>query len=264
MLKLLIFCAFEMRAVVGIYQARHAQEVSTQGWSGLRRRLATLHFRFYASLFLSMFLAIYLRTRPVTLVVLLYSPWLPQIVYNAAAGTRRAFHPVYMYGMAATRLFIPLYILGCPHNFLSLLLVETAAFSFSPMACFVLVSWTALQIGVLAVQDMFGPRFFLPKSWLPAKYDYHRPVPRHVLQNQSSPADASENDTRDQVGDMEATGINEIITCVVCYNAVSLNYGEYMITPCDHVFHTECLGRWLAQKLECPICRAPQPTFDAE
>ena len=277
MLKLLIFCAFEMRVVVGIYHARYAQEASTLGWAGLRRRLASLHFRFYATLFVAMFATISLRSQPVLVILLLYSCWLPQIVYNATAETRRAFHPVYMYGMALTRMFIPLYVFGCPHNFLSLLLVETASFAFSPAACFVLIVWTALQVGVLAVQDMCGPRFFVPKQWLPLKYDYNRPVPRHVLQNQSSQQEtiasslADSNETSASAtgtgtgtgtdiasGSGETTaGPNESITCVVCYNAVQLTYGEYMIAPCDHVFHHECLSRWMTIKLECPTCRSP-------
>ena len=29
----------------------------------------------------------------------------------------------------------------------------------------------------------------------------------------------------------------------------------YMLTPCNHIFHSECLEKWLEQKKECPNCR---------
>ena len=29
----------------------------------------------------------------------------------------------------------------------------------------------------------------------------------------------------------------------------------YMLTPCKHIFHSECLEKWLDQKKECPNCR---------
>jgi hypothetical protein len=31
--------------------------------------------------------------------------------------------------------------------------------------------------------------------------------------------------------------------------------GNLMVTPCDHVFHTDCLKEWMEQKMECPSCR---------
>ncbi|KAI8926783.1 hypothetical protein BC831DRAFT_425303 [Entophlyctis helioformis] len=34
---------------------------------------------------------------------------------------------------------------------------------------------------------------------------------------------------------------------------------NYMVTPCHHIFHTECLERWMEIKLECPVCRAELP-----
>lgn len=192
-----------------------------------------------------MFLTITLRTHPATFLVLLYSCWLPQIIYNAVAGTRRAFHPAYLYGMAVSRMFIPLYVFGCPQNFLSLLLVEASSFSFSPLACFILLIWTTIQVGVLVVQDICGPRFFIPKLWLPQRYDYGRPIPRH-------PSSDSSSTNRD----VETTETQE---CIICYNPVELTHGNgnYMIAPCDHVFHRDCLTRWMAVKLECPICRNP-------
>ena len=30
-----------------------------------------------------------------------------------------------------------------------------------------------------------------------------------------------------------------------------------MLTPCHHVFHTECLEIWFNNKKECPNCRTP-------
>ena len=30
----------------------------------------------------------------------------------------------------------------------------------------------------------------------------------------------------------------------------------YMLTPCNHIFHSECLEKWLELKRECPNCRA--------
>ena len=37
---------------------------------------------------------------------------------------------------------------------------------------------------------------------------------------------------------------------------------KYMITPCDHVFHTVCLEKWMRQKNECPYCKAVIPPIE--
>ena len=37
---------------------------------------------------------------------------------------------------------------------------------------------------------------------------------------------------------------------------------KYMITPCDHVFHTLCLEKWMRQKNECPYCKSALPTLE--
>lgn len=244
LLKLILFCILEMRIVISIYQSRYSQELAQEGMAGLRRRLATLHLRFYGVFFLMLFLFFINQSSPLVIVFLFYSCWIPQIIYNSYAGTRNAFHPIYLYGMAISRLFIPLYFLGCPSNFV-IYLVDKNDFKISYFACFVLILWTAFQVSIIILQDKYGSRFFIPRKFLPERYDYYR-----HYQN-------VRND--EEVADEEDGLVNE---CIICYNNISLTSGEYMVTPCDHLFHKNCLNQWLDIKMECPVCRSVLPAVD--
>jgi len=62
--------------------------------------------------------------------------------------------------------------------------------------------------------------------------------------------------------------------CVNCLKSISyylFNFHEvelvktkkpYMLTPCNHVFHTSCLEYWFKQKRDCPTCRNPIPYLE--
>lgn len=47
--------------------------------------------------------------------------------------------------------------------------------------------------------------------------------------------------------------------CVICMCTVDPSQLNYMITPCDHIFHSSCLDQWMNQKMQCPTCRRPLP-----
>ena len=47
-----------------------------------------------------------------------YSFWIPQIVSNVIRDTRKPLHVHYILGITATRLAVPLYVFGCPKNFM--------------------------------------------------------------------------------------------------------------------------------------------------
>ncbi len=51
-------------------------------------------------------------------VFVLYSFWVPQIVACALHDARQPLMPAYVLGMSASRLALPLYLHGCPHNLL--------------------------------------------------------------------------------------------------------------------------------------------------
>ena len=50
--------------------------------------------------------------------------------------------------------------------------------------------------------------------------------------------------------------------CVICYNSIDVcNRRGYMLAPCDHLFHKDCLIQWMDVKMECPICRTQLPAL---
>jgi hypothetical protein len=91
--------------------------------------------------------------------------WLPQIRRNIMRNSRRAFAWRFMIGQSVLRL-LPFAYFYLRHD--NILFVEPDATSF---LC--LVGWMWVQLVVLAVQDVLGPRFGVPKRWCPDVWDYH-------------------------------------------------------------------------------------------
>ncbi len=145
--------------------------------------------------------------------------------------------------------------------------------------CVALVAWQALQVGVLLSQDFWGPQYMIPSRFLPPKYDYYRPIPQQALRRGGAethaPLPQADPDAHGHAGgagalhagagggeEIEMTDIEggDMPECVICYNGIDVGHpGGYMVSPCDHLFHRECLERWMDIKLECPVCRAALP-----
>ncbi|XP_024461322.1 transmembrane E3 ubiquitin-protein ligase FLY1 isoform X2 [Populus trichocarpa] len=164
----------------------------------------------------------YLRS----ILFLMYSFWIPQIFTNVIRDSRKPLHPHYILGMTVTRLAIPLYIFGCPNNFMRTEPDKTW--------CLYLGVFVGLQASILLLQHYLGSRWFIPRQILPEKYFYYRRF------------DQESNHTTD---------------CVICMTAIDLtrHSNDCMVTPCDHFFHSGCLQRWMDIKMECPTCRRPLP-----
>lgn len=158
----------------------------------------------------------------------MYSYWVPQIVLCVRDDCRQPLRASYVIPMTLARLALPLYVYGCPNNIMKV--------KAQPMLCAALLVFSALQVAVLLLQRHWGPRWFVPKSMLPPKYDYHRPL----------------------AGDVEMGDAGK--ECVICMNVADVSAPESrMVTPCGHVFHPHCLQRWMDVKLECPTCRRALP-----
>ncbi|CAN4103314.1 unnamed protein product [Withania somnifera] len=223
--KFVVFSIFEMRYLLAIWKANRPM-ASGEGWEGMRRELSVLYSRFYGILLGGILIMYEFHKFLRPLLLLLHSFWIPQIVTNVIRDTRKPLHPHYILGITVTRLAIPLYVFGCPHNFMR---IEP-----DKSWCICLGIFMAVQALVLLLQHYLGSRWFIPRQILPEKYSYYRRF--------------------DQNG-------NNATDCVICMTAVDLTQhsNNCMVTPCDHFFHSGCLQRWMDIKMECPTCRRPLP-----
>jgi DNA-directed RNA polymerase subunit RPC12/RpoP len=51
-----------------------------------------------------------------------------------------------------------------------------------------------------------------------------------------------------------APGSGEPAQCDICYDGVGDNPQSARCLPCGHIFHVQCLSRWLEKKIACPYC----------
>lgn len=50
--------------------------------------------------------------------------------------------------------------------------------------------------------------------------------------------------------------------CIICLSEIIPEKNDYMITPCNHVFHENCLEKWMVNNNTCPICRGELPVIE--
>ncbi|THG05557.1 hypothetical protein TEA_006190 [Camellia sinensis var. sinensis] len=163
--KFVVFSIFEMRYLLAIWKASRPMN-NGEGWEAMRRELSVLYSRFYGIL-LGGILVMYefhRFLRPILL--LIHSFWIPQIVTNVVRDSRKPLHPHYILGMTITRLAIPLYVFGCPHNFMR---IEP-----DKSWCICLCAFMGFQASILLLQHYLGSRWFIPRQILPEKYSYYR------------------------------------------------------------------------------------------
>ena len=284
--KLLIFCVIEMKYMAIIIQARNSVNNTETTQEQLRQQITLLHFKFYASLMLAIMLFWYVGQSFKTLYVMtLYSFWVPQICWNIYSEYKKPMHHHYIYGMSLTRAIAPLYVFAAKNNFLK---EVNPDFPTDLPMCELLILWISLQTAILIGQSKFGTRFMIPQRFLPPKFDYGRPIPASLLPRPSSSSSnetASSSDieldptsaqggTRHRRGRgnrglsdggesmSEDTGEECTLDCVICYNEIDVTDNKgYMLAPCDHIFHRECLEQWMDVKMECPICRTSLPAL---
>ncbi|KAI6138309.1 hypothetical protein BKA82DRAFT_4240843 [Pisolithus tinctorius] len=163
--------------------------------------------------------------------------WLPQIVHSVKCGRSSSLSAEYLVGMSICRLWFPF----CHSVF---------RWVYS-LAAFIL-----FQVGVVLLQKFLGPAFFLPKWFATAQiYEYHLPM----LLNMHDP-EALDQPLGDCSICMEVIHVKDSKQLQQVTGGLLQKVGVkkgYSVAPCHHIFHMECLEKWLALKNICLQCRRP-------
>lgn len=54
------------------------------------------------------------------------------------------------------------------------------------------------------------------------------------------------------------TGLNEDLSCAICLQDILVG-SEAAYTTCSHVYHCQCIVKWLMKSASCPLCRCRLP-----
>lgn len=200
--------------------------------------------------------------------LLINSYWLPQFMRNTIKNRRRAFLWRFVLGTSILRL-IPVF-------YLCMKLDNTLRHGHDPALFGVVALWLVLQLLLLYAQSQFGARFWINEAWLPKAYDYHPMLSLADLENGfASDILAGIKSRTAEVADPDSQSSGYVlcpVDCAICMTEVTvpvaaseqkkdkkIAHSDYMITPCHHIFHTECLEDWMKYKLQCPVCRTSLP-----
>lgn len=215
-----------------------------------------------------------------TMVFAYLSLWVPQLVRNTQRNSRRAFSWPFMVGQSVLRILPIAYFYLAPNN---MVLSEPDGTSFS-----VLLLWLWVQLVLLLAQDIVGPRYGMPKGWMPEAWDYYRILREDSLEAGGLPIGLASSPTSPSLERLrslsfssgeriKSTGMRlRTIDCAICCEVLEVpvvKAGEeadgsfagvmerrkYMVTPCRHIFHSACLEGWLRFRLQCPNCREELP-----
>ena len=221
----IIFSIFDIKYMFSIYRAQYG-EIS-------QRNAMILYLKLYTALFILFILS----TISFRFFLFICScMWIPQIIHNCKLNNTGSVKLTYVFLSSFTRLLLICYWFLYPNNFLH----YRRELSF----VFIMFSSVIVQLCILYLQQKKGPRWFIPQ-WilnivLEKQYNYHR----------------NWDDLVELRGNLE---------CVICMCPIDNTYmytgcQEIVVTPCNHVFHSDCLANWNDYKMDCPTCRAPIET----
>ncbi|RVW15461.1 E3 ubiquitin-protein ligase SIRP1 [Vitis vinifera] len=67
--------------------------------------------------------------------------------------------------------------------------------------------------------------------------------------------------TKSSIDELERVGVDLSQDCSICLESLPIGL-QVVRMPCSHVFHGDCIVKWLERSCHCPVCRFQMPCVD--
>ena len=283
----LIFCCIGLLSLLKFFA--FDMIIYSSYWKIKERRitnycsLTKLKLRFYLflsfCLISSLFFLYILLFNYYCMILISFLLWLPQIIHNIISNNKYGYPFIFIFACSFDRLIYPFYFRAYENNYFHLK-TNFYIFIFS-------VFITIFCVIILLMQTFNGPRFILPIKYQENKNDFYKNFDEindsMILDNsyENNISDSNKLLIKEEENNIKERNKNiniQITKKMKCksflkktgfflkeffkynffyfYRAQSnFNNKPYILTPCNHVFHSICLDKWLEHKKECPNCR---------
>lgn len=255
------FCLFSIFLLRILFLAWRARNRDITDMQLFRKKLLRFYLLFYLFLFTTLISVKLWYSYFFFTFILFASTWICQIIYSAKQGTKPPMSYLYILSTSFSKISISFYIKAYKNNI----------FGYRPNYTKVLIVSCViiLEAAILFLQKFFGAKIIIPKRFRTKVYNYYK-----------SEKEISDNDKEvecviclDKIGNIEIQEEVEInnkrnsikerfIKYLEKLKNKNENKGNYMLTPCHHLFHTRCLESWLNVKNQCPCCRQKIPPLE--
>ena len=251
-----LFSIFQLRILFISWRARYI-DLYFNDINLFRKKLLKFYMIFYCILFFSLICFRIIYQFFFLTLIFFISMWFFQIYLSCHSGTKPPFSFQHIFIITISKIFIVGYVKGYKENIFQL----KPNLNKVIIVIFILI----IEMFILFLQKILGPKFFIPKMFKKIEYDYYRENVDNVnnecvicLDNLSKKIENDDYDENENdLNEFEKIG-NKIIKLIKNLKN-NKNKKNFMVTPCNHTFHSICLEKWLEQKNECPYCRTKIP-----
>ncbi|UKK02441.2 hypothetical protein MACK_002534 [Theileria orientalis] len=231
-LKAAIICLIYQNLIVLVWRASHTYHIR-RGWVETQKSFLSFYKYYLTFTGIGVTILYYYYEAFPFLIVLPFGSWVPQILLDVWRGQNNSLSMVFIFFSSLLKMFFPIYLFFTPTNVFTVDKFSSDYLGHDRKLVYIITFITSVQLILISIQRLKGPRCFVSWSILPKIYSYVRPWSK-IMQDD----------------DQE---------CVICMYDIVQSNRDWCLTPCDHLFHTKCLKDWTSIKLECPNCRRPIP-----